>query len=374
MLILEQCQDLPTRMAFTATHRLLRTYGAPLALRLQESAIVLGSSVAITSFLAFLTCSLGDQVQRARQLQAVRALDITLSPCDPATAVQLAAAIHHMRNIEALTLRNPEEALATPGVMGLLTQVTTLKALHAFGAGPRTHTLFRDIRSRLEDATVVPRADAVREEDSVNLPVVLGRHRDTLTCVSATRALILADEDVVFSGVHQLSVCAPVHDAEDDFVRAFPNITALELGTSWTSWSARLRGIRRINKVQTMAAQEEGTEWILQSVRGGLFDLYAMGNHCIADTLDITGPVRDHAHCIPRVVGDYLPKILRVAISSSLHATELYHRDLQRLLTSVTYVALTVVVEDINIDIMEQLVVSTLPSSHGKAGLTNGFI
>ena len=61
------------------------------------SAIVLGSSAAITSFLALLTCSLGDQVQRARQLQAVRALDITLSPCDPATAVQLAAAIHHMR-------------------------------------------------------------------------------------------------------------------------------------------------------------------------------------------------------------------------------------------------------------------------------------
>ena len=117
LLILEQCQALATRMAFTATHQLLRTYGAPLALRLQTSAIFLGSNAALKSFLAFLSCPGSDSAQSTRRLQAIQALDITLSSCDPTTALELAAAICRMPKLEALTRRDPEDAFTTHGVL-----------------------------------------------------------------------------------------------------------------------------------------------------------------------------------------------------------------------------------------------------------------
>ncbi|TBU38624.1 hypothetical protein BD309DRAFT_1012416 [Dichomitus squalens] len=346
MLILEQIQDITTLIALSSTNQQLRNHGSLLALALCPGALVLASKAAIASFFAFVTHSGRVAIDDSRRLQSVTGLDIAMSTFDLDTLRMLSAMVAKAPKLTELTLRQPEEALKNVSVRHTLKRITTLRALRVFGAGPRAHELFSAIRSPLEEATITPRRDVVRDEDAVDFSKILRRHKYTLVHVSAARSMATAPTTPAktFFGVRKLHVPLFVHDAHDDFVWAFPDIVELDVGNSSTAWSPRLRDIRKVNKMATKWAREEHDAWWrLEVARGDLFSLYMMGNTCVANALVLVGVVHDRSGCLASVIKDHVPRVLRLSISPFLNVDALRGR--REALTSVSYLALRIVLE-----------------------------
>ena len=242
LMVAENCPDVPTLLALVSSHRTLRQHGARLALQLPTARVRLRTELTLHSFIRFVAAPLARMEGLPSRLTHLHTLDVSLVMFGSASVTALTAMLGHVPELSSLTLREPEAVLATSTALyAALQRLTTLKALHAFGMGPDTRKLFREVASSLENVTLtegqIVRLDDVRR---LELDTVLGPHRDTLRRVRASRATPFAGvgpgaETAVFENVRELVIDDFVWDTAPNFLDAFPNVVSLDMGTAITA-------------------------------------------------------------------------------------------------------------------------------------------
>ncbi len=256
LIVAENCPDVATIMALVSSHRTLRERGARLALQIPTARVKLHTETCFRSFFHFVA-PFGRIENPAPRLTHLHTLDVSLGTVGAASIEALTTMLAHVPELSSLTIREPEETLAgDPALYAALQGLTTLKALHAFAAGPATQKLFVEVASPLEDVTLThnPSPYAVFADGLLDIGKFLRPHQDTLTRVCASRATPFARGDTktaVFENVCDLVIHGFAWDTAPNFLDVFPNIVSLDVGTAVTArwpWSPMLTRVRNANK------------------------------------------------------------------------------------------------------------------------------
>ncbi|PIL27856.1 hypothetical protein GSI_11010 [Ganoderma sinense ZZ0214-1] len=360
--IVEACPDVRTSLMLISTHKTLRKWGARLALQSPSTQVRLYSSAAARSFFVFCAAQ-GLPSEPSSPLAVLHTLEITLATVNPVGMGYLIILLGNVPRLTSLTLYDPEEALCRhPSLYGALRRLRTLKVFRVYEAKAMAFKLVSEIASALEAVSIEPNSQTVFDT-FLNLGVLLGRHKDTLTRFktlamnlrSRTQAIHAESVQlVVFEKVQELVLPLCFFPGASHYIKAFPNATSLDLGTHLTKhFRKRIEAMDHFRSWTLSAVMGMHGDPLdpqpdcwpsLETVRGGLFDIYTFGNSCSVAALLIDGLIESEWMCVPSVVERHYPVILRLSVTPSL-CVELWEKEWRKM-CSVKHLVLQFVVDD----------------------------
>ena len=295
---------------------------------------------------------------RAHEAPLVVSLTVEFSSLDDEWTRPIARAISHLTALQDLTLRKPEPWMeARPEILDAFIALKSIKRLRVTGAAAGSMELVTRTESRLEYLHV----ERGRSSEPFYASIVLQKHRHTLRELYVTPGCMTIPEDDdsdneekmdvdqasrldrgvaneetfpkdgVMSQVTHLHIPGCSLAELSGFMEGFPNVKFLDVGAVMKRFDEELEIWRIDNKIATrcLAANTERVKnpsrrpWRnLNVVRGGLIELYTMGNTCSVDILEVLGPIGEYAELLAHVIEDHCPRVLRVSFEVPLRADD----------------------------------------------------
>ncbi|KAI0654801.1 hypothetical protein C8Q70DRAFT_1057994 [Cubamyces menziesii] len=226
-----------------------------------------------------------------------------------------------------LTIEDPEELLASTTNRSLVVAfaaLSTLTHLTLLGVGPLSRMLLSKMRAKLTDVTleIEPHDDNEEEDDDpatcLNPISLLRNFQDSLVHLSGQGIQTIWTEEMASTPRYPKLKSVAFTDADipftSDYVRAFPNITALRLRTSPHEYEELLDcnpAKFEANREANVLLQLQRGLWsqTLECCDGTLGTLYVLALQCRVKELRVTCDI-DAPKMLGSVLSDTQPTIL----------------------------------------------------------------